>query len=37
MFYLLAIVMFLAGCVVVVGYIGRGPREGRDPRCGKEP
>ena len=26
MFYVLGIFMFLAGCIIIVGYIGRGPR-----------
>ena len=26
-FYVLGILMFLAGCIILIGYAGRGPRD----------
>lgn len=37
MLYVIAIMMFVAGCIVAVGYAGRVPREERDSRHGKRP
>ena len=27
MFYVLGVFMFLAGCIILIGYAGRGPRD----------
>jgi hypothetical protein len=37
MFYVLAIVMFFAVCIIAVGYAGRGPREDHESVRGKKP
>jgi hypothetical protein len=31
MFFVLASVMFVAACIVAVGYAGRAPRDRQDP------
>jgi hypothetical protein len=35
MFYVLGIFMFLAGCIVAIGWAGRGPRD--ESTDGKKP